>query len=128
MDKKYRYSFWKVCFWVVLLNVIFAVFILTILFNVRQPYQTINIRAFSVPHYIGHIAAGTVFQVFFYYLALNWYYRLLARSASWKSYLPPVLVIGANYIIFYFIYDLATRADEVKISIDLSMKIFSYGL
>lgn len=128
MHKKYRYSFWRVCFWVVLLNVIFAVIILTILFNLKQPFQTIDVHAFSIPHYLVRMAAATAFQVVCYYLALNWYYRLLSRSASWKAYLLPVLAIGASYIVYYLLYDLTTCKEELKFSIDISLKIFSYGL
>ena len=59
MHKKYRYSFAKVCFWVVLLNVVFAVLTLVVLFNVRQPFQTVDVHTFSIPHYMGRLAAGT---------------------------------------------------------------------
>ena len=112
----------------VLLNVIFAVIILTILFNLKQPFQTIDVHAFSIPHYLVRMAAATAFQVVCYYLALNWYYRLLSRSASWKAYLLPVLAIGASYIVYYLLYDLTTCKEELKFSIDISLKIFSYGL
>jgi two-component system, LytTR family, sensor kinase len=127
MDKKYRYSFWKVCFWVVLLNTILGVFILSMLYYVRNPYQTVDIHTFSIPRFIGRMAVGTAFEVVFYYIALNWYYRLLSRSASWKSYLLPVLVISACYIVYYYLCDITTKKEEFKISLDISMKIFSYG-
>ena len=70
MHKKYRYSFWRVCFWVVLLNVIFAVIILTILFNLKQPFQTIDVHSFSIPHedyqrlYASEIRVGILSRYF----------------------------------------------------------------
>jgi two-component system LytT family sensor kinase len=128
MHKKYRYSFWRVCFWVVLLNVILAVFILSMLYFVRNPYPTVDIRTFSIPRFLGRMAMGTAFQVVFYYIGLNWYYRLLARSASWKIYLWPVLVILVSCIVYYYLCDITTKKEEFKVSIDISMKIFSYGL
>jgi two-component system, LytTR family, sensor kinase len=128
MHKKYRYSFGKVCFWVVVLNVVFALITLAVLFNVRQPFQTIDVHAFSIPRYLVRMAAATAFQVACYYLSLNWYYQLLARSASWKAYLLPVLIIAGSYIVYYFLYDLTTRIEEYKFSIDITLKIFSYGV
>jgi len=128
MDKKYRFSFWKVGFWVVLLNILLAGFILWMLYYVRNPYQTVDIHTFSVPRFLGRMAAGTAFQVVFYYIGLNWYYRLLAGSASWKSYLLPVLVIAASCMVYYYLCDITTKKEEFKVSIDISMKIFSYGL
>jgi sensor histidine kinase YesM len=128
MQKKYRYSFWKVCLWVVLLNIIFAAIGLSILYYVRQPYPTVDIRTFRITRYLGRLAAGTAFEVSIYYLALNWYYRLLSRSASWKSYLLPILVIAAICIIYFYICDITSKKEEFKISLDISMKIFSYGL
>jgi two-component system, LytTR family, sensor kinase len=113
---------------VVLLNVILAVFILSMLYFVRNPYPTVDIRTFSVPRFLGRMAMGTAFQVVFYYIGLNWYYRLLARSASWKIYLWPVLVILVSCIVYYYLCDITTKKEEFKVSIDISMKIFSYGL
>jgi len=128
MHKKYRYSFGKVCFWVVVLNIVLAVFILSMLYFVRQPYQTVDMRTFSIPRFIGRMALGTAFQVVFFYIGLNWYYHLLARAASWKSYLLPVLVIAVSYIVYFYLCDVTTKKYEFKISLDISMKLFSYSL
>ena len=53
---------------------------------------------------------------------------MLARSASWNVYLVPVVAIAAAYVVYYYLYDITTRKEEFKISIDISMKIFSYGV
>ena len=93
MERKYRYSLKKVSLWVLVINTLLGAMALAVLFYVKQPYQTLDMRTFSIPRFIGRQFAGAVFQIFFYYLALNWYYRLLARKASWKKYLPLVLVL-----------------------------------
>jgi sensor histidine kinase YesM len=125
---KYRYSFKKVCFWVLLINTTFGALALAFLFYVKPPYQSWNLRTFSVPRFITRELAGAVFQIFFYYLSLNWYYRLLARKASWKEYLLPAVVLTACCFVFYFVYDVTTKKEEFKIAIDFSMKVFSYSL
>ena len=128
MHKKYRYSFAKVCLWVVLINALMIGLFLAMLFYVKQPYQTLNLRTFSIPRYLIRSAISTAFQVGLYYLALNWYYRLLARSAFWKGYVLPTLALMAITLIYFFLYDLTTKKEEFKFSIDISMKIFSYGV
>ena len=112
----------------VLLNIVGMGLFLAMLFYVKQPYQTLNVQAFSVPRYLTRVAVSTAFQVLLYYMALNWYYRLLARSVSWKRYLLPTLTLMVISIIYYFLYDLTTKKEEFKVSIDISMKVFSYGL
>jgi LytS/YehU family sensor histidine kinase len=63
----------------------------------------------------------------FYYFALNWYYSLLARKASWTKFLLPTLALIAACFIFFFLYDLTTKKEEFKVALDISMKIFSYS-
>jgi len=128
MEKKYRYSFKKVCLWVLAINTLIGALALIIIFNVKQPYQTLDLRTFSIPRFIVRQIAGTVYQIFFYYLSLNWYYRLLARKASWKEYLLPVLVLVACCFAFYFVYDVTTKKEEYKVAFDISVKILSYSL
>jgi sensor histidine kinase YesM len=113
---------------VVLLNIIGTGFFLVMLYYVKGPYQTLNVQAFSVPRYLIRVSVSTAFQVLLYYMALNWYYRLLARSASWKRYLLPTLTLMAITLIYYFLYDLTSKKEEFKVSIDISLKIFSYGV
>ena len=128
MEKKYRYSFKKVSLWVLAINTLLGAFALAVLFYVKQPYQTWNLRTFSVPRFIARQLAGAVFQVLFYYLSLNWYYRLLARKAAWREYLLPVLVLTFCCFVFYFLYDVTTRKEEYKVTFDISVKILSYSL
>jgi two-component system LytT family sensor kinase len=125
---KYRYSLKKVSLWVLVINTLLGAMSLAVLFYVKQPYQTLDMRTFSIPRFIARQLAGAVFQIFFYYLALNWYYRLLARKASWKKYLPLVLVLTACCFVFYFLYDVTTRKEEYKVTFDISVKVFSYSL
>ncbi|HLX65881.1 MAG TPA: histidine kinase [Puia sp.] len=128
MEKKYRYSFKKVSLWVLAINTLFGAFTLAVLFYVKQPFQALDMRTFSIPRFIARTMVGAVFQVFFYYLSLNWYYRLLARKAAWKEYLPSVLVLTACCFAFYFVYDVTTKKEEYKVTFDISMKVFSYSL
>ena len=128
MEKKFRYSFWRVCFWMVLLNIIGTGFFLAMLFYVKAPYQALNLQTFSVPRHLIRVAVSTAYQVVFYYVALNWYYRLLARSASWKKYLLPTLALMIICLIYYFLYDFTIKKEEFKVLIDISLKIFSYGV
>jgi two-component system LytT family sensor kinase len=128
MEKKYRFSFKKVSIWVLAINTLLGVLALAFLFYVKQPYQTLDMRTFSIPRFIARQMAGAVFQIFFYYLSLNWYYRLLAGKASWTKYLLPVLVFTACSFAFYFLYDVTTKKEEYKIAFDISMKIFSYSI
>ena len=128
MDKKYRYSFKKVSLWVLAINTLFGGFALAVLFYVKQPFQTLDMRTFSIARFIARTMTGAVFQIFFYYLSLNWYYRLLARKAAWREYFPPVLVLTVCCFAFYFVYDVTTKKDEYKIAFDISMKVFSYSL
>src|SRR5580704_6628390 len=109
MHKKNRYSFWKVCLWLLLINIVFAVITLVVLFNVRMPYQTLNMQQFSVPRYLVRLAVSTAWQMVFYYFALNWYYRLLARKASWTKFLLPTLALIAACFIFFFLYYLTSK-------------------
>jgi LytS/YehU family sensor histidine kinase len=92
-----------------------------------MPYATLDLRAFSVPRFIARVALSTVWQMLFYYFALNWYYRLLARKTSWKNYLLPTLTLIGACFIYYFLYDVTTKKEEFKVAIDISMKVFSYG-
>src|SRR5580692_7860197 len=125
---KHRYSFKKVGFWVLAIHTLFGAFVLAVLFYVKQPYQTWDMRTFSVPRFIARQMAGAVFQIFFYYPSLNWYYRLLARKASWKEYILPILALTGCYLAFYFVNDVTTKKEELKVAFDISMKIFSYSL
>lgn len=131
MEKKNRYSFKKVAIWILAINILVDGFALSVLYYVKSPYppyRTVNLQAFSVTHYIAHQTVSAVYQIFFYYLSLNWYYRLLARKAPWKRYALPVVTMTACCFAFYLIFDLFTGTEPYKVSFDVSLKIFSYSL
>jgi two-component system, LytTR family, sensor kinase len=128
MDRKRRYSFKKVFIWVGIINVVFVGIALALIYYVKQPYQAFNMQEFSLPRYIVRVLAGMVFQSIFDYFALNVFYRLLTRKASWKEYLLPILALMGGCFVYYFISDVTTGKEEFKIVIDITMKVFSYGL
>ena len=71
MNKKNRYSFWKVCFWVALLNLVGMGMMLTIIYFVKVPQQTWNPSTFPLGRFLLRGGVSLVFQCVFDYFALN---------------------------------------------------------
>ena len=128
MERKRRYSFKKVFIWVAIINGVFMGIALAMIYYVKQPYQAINMQAFSLTRFLIRALVSLAFQCVFDYFALNWFYRLLARKASLKQYLLPTLALMGGCFLYYFLNDVTTGKEEFKIVIDITMKVFSYGL
>lgn len=128
MNKKYRYSFKKVCLWVTIINVVLLGLMLTLIYYVKMPYQNWNPSEFNLSRYLFRGAVSLVFQCIFDYFALNAYYKVMAEKGGWTSYLLVTLaLIGASFF-YYFLNDLTIKKEEFKVALDISLKIFSYGI
>lgn len=128
MNKKNRYSFKKVCLWVIIINVIFLGLALWVIYAVKNPYQNFDVTRFSLSRFAFRGAVSIVFQCLFDYFALNQYYRLLVRKAPWPAYLGWTLLFLFVTFVYFAFNDLLIRKEELKIVIDISLKLFSYSL
>jgi hypothetical protein len=128
MDKKNRYSFLKVCFWVTVINVVFLVLMLTLIYYVKLPYQSWDPKAFNLGRFLIRGGISLAFQCLFDYFALNQYYRVMARKEGWVPYLLVTLALMGASFLYYFINDVTMRREEFKVPLDISLKIFSYSL
>src|SRR5882757_8131150 len=128
MDKKNRFSLKKVCFWVTLINVVFLGLLLTMIYYVKMPYQTYRSNDFNLPRFVFRWAVSLAFQCVFDYFVLNQYYKLMVRKAPWPSWVKLTLVFFLVSFIYYFFNDITIRKEELKVPLDISLKIFSYSL
>jgi len=128
MDKKYRYSFWKICFWVTLINVVVMGLLLTIVYFVKVPQQSWDPGAFPLGRFLLRCGVSLVFQCIFDYYALNYYYQLMANKSKWPSYLLATLVLLGIVFIYYFINDITITRQERPFNTSISMLLFGYFL
>ncbi|MDO6434942.1 histidine kinase [Flavitalea sp. BT771] len=128
MNRKNRYSFKKVCFWVTLVNGIMLGLSLWIIYYVKNPYQSLDLTQFSLARYILRGAVSIAFQCVFDYFVLNQYYRLMAKKAEWPSYLMWTLIFLLSSLAYYMLNDLTIRKEEFKVVFDISLKLFSYSI
>lgn len=127
MDKKYRYSFWKVCFWVTLINVVGMGLMLTLIYFVKlPPQQAWNTHTFPLGRFLLRGGISLVFQCIFDYFALNYYYRVMARKDGWLSWLLVTLALLAASFVYYFVNDLTLTSPEKLSESTVSMRIFAY--
>lgn len=127
MKKKRRYSFWIVLVWVAAFNVVLGGLSLLMLFYVKFPYQTFNAAAFDRVRWIMRLLSGIAVQTGIFYLGLNWFYGRLIRRADWRSYVMPVLALVGICFVFYTIVDMTVEREELKVAVDISVKIYTYG-
>lgn len=128
MNKKYRYSFKKVCLWVTIINVVTLGLMLTLIYYVKVPYQSWNPNEFNLSRFLFRGGVSLVFQCLFDYYALNAYYKVMAKKDGWVPYLLVTLaLIGASFV-YYFLNDLTIKKEEFKVALDISLKIFSYTI
>jgi len=127
MDKKNRYSFWKVCFWVTLINVTGLGLLLTMVYFVKFPQQTWNPHNFPLSRFLLRGSVSLVFQCIFDYFALIHYYRIMAKKGGWSSYLLVTLALLGTSFVYYIVNDLTLSRSERPFSIDISMKLFAYS-
>jgi len=128
MNKKYRYSFKKVCLWVTVINVVVLGLMLTMIYYVKVPYQNWNPNEFNLSRYLFRGAVSLIFQCLFDFYALNEYYKVMAKKGAWPAYLLVTLaLVGASFL-YYFLNDLTIKKEEFKVALHISMKIFSYSI
>ena len=128
MKRKNRYSFKKVCLWVTLINVVLLGIMLTLIYNVKVPYQNWDPNDFNLTRFLVRGAVSLAFQCLFDYFALNRYYKVMAQKDGWPSYLLVTLALVAASFVYYIINDLTIKKEEFKVAVDISLKIFSYSI
>ena len=122
-----RYSFARVSLWVTIINVIFLGVGLVAIYFVKLPNQTYDMKVFSIGRYGIRALFSVSFQCVFYYYALNAYYRLLVEKKDWTSWLGWSLVLMLAIFAYSVIYDWTIKKEELKIALDISLKIFTYS-
>jgi sensor histidine kinase YesM len=127
-SKKRRFSFWRVTLWTTIINVFFGAVVVILIYYVKLPNVSAQqIAIFSLSHYIYRCVVSLVFQCFYFYFALNSFYRLIARRARWPRYVP----VSVFYILVTFAFcmlgELADKDQPLKQVLDISLKIFSYS-
>ncbi len=128
MNKKFRYSFKKVCLWVTIINVVFFGLALVMIYFVKVPQAAWNISQFNLSRFIFRAAVSLIFQCVFDFFALNGYYRAMAGKAGWSSYLLVTLYLVLGSFVYYFVNDLTIKKEELKVALDISVKLFTYGI
>src|SRR6266542_1776654 len=104
---KKRYSFWKV-FWVVLgLNLIFTL-LGFIALSVSPMYsKDFNWSKLLTGHYLFSQCLSIAFSSLFYYFAVNNYYKLFFERKSTSNFFRPtviaILSLGAYFVLSYFL-------------------------
>lgn len=126
-QKKRRFSFWKVSLWLIIINVFFGAMAVILIYYVKLPnVNAKQIALFSLSHWLFRTSVSVVFQCFYYYFALNSFYRLIARRARWTRY----VVVSLFYVLLTFAFvmlsELADKDQHLKDVLDISLKIFSY--
>ncbi|HEV9036727.1 MAG TPA: histidine kinase [Puia sp.] len=128
MKKKNRFSFWKISLWLAGINLFWLILALVMIKYVKFPYQTWNPQSFNTPFFLLRMGVSLVFQCFYYYFALNWYYRLIARRASLKRFALASLLLFIACITYAGLNDLTIQKEELKVVLDISLKAFAYGI
>jgi len=129
MEKKNRFSFWKVSAWLIGVNVVIVGLALILVYYVKIPNQTKDMyAAFSTRSFLIRGGFSLVFQCIFYYFALNTFYRLMRRRAGWLPYLGYALLYVLACFVYSMINDLTIKKEDIQMVMDISLKIFSYSL
>src|SRR6185437_7634929 len=122
--KKRRFSFWKVALWVTIVNLFFVILTVVIIYYVKLPNISAHqLALFSLTRYLVHAAVSIVFQCFYYYFALNSFYRLVSRKARWHRYLLVSLVYILLTFVFAAVGELIEKSDHLKDVLDLSLRV-----
>jgi two-component system LytT family sensor kinase len=128
MNKKNRYSFLKVCLWVIAINVVLLGLGLVMIYYVKNPYQNFDIARFNLARFAFRGVVSIVFQCVLDYFALNVYYRLVAKKAAWPSYLLWTFIFFIATVAYCGLNDLLIKKEEFNMVMHISMKLFSYTL
>ncbi|HEU4472493.1 MAG TPA: histidine kinase [Flavisolibacter sp.] len=135
MKTKKRFHFWKI-FWVVLALYLFVILLgIIIIWISPSTGKPIPWEKMLQPRKLLDNVTSLLFASFFYYLALNSYYRLISERRSALHYIrPTLLLIGcllAYFVLDYFLFSSQVLNVEVKSEsgierITLGLMIFSY--
>lgn len=128
MQKKNRFSFWKISLWLTGINLFWFIMALVLIKYVKMPNQAWDPNTFSTPRFLIRMAVSLVFQCVFYYFAMNRYYRLIAAKASWEKYAIASVVFFTVCVTYNALNDLTVRKEELKVVLDISIKAFGYGV
>jgi two-component system, LytTR family, sensor kinase len=129
MEKKNRFSFWKVSAWLIGLNLFIIGLVLIVVYYVKLPNQPKSLApTFNTPHFLLRMVVAVVFQCTFYYFALNTFYRLMRRKVGWPAYLGYALLFVLMRFVYSIINDLTIKKEDLQMVMDISLKIFGYSL
>lgn len=129
MEKKNRFSFWRVSAWLSGINLFIIGTVLILVYYVKLPSQPKGLaESFNSSGFLVRMAFSLVFQCIFYYFALNTYYRLMRRRAGWLPYLGCSLLFVLVCFVYSMLNDLTLKKEDLQMVLDISLKIFSYGL
>jgi two-component system LytT family sensor kinase len=129
MEKKNRFSFWKVSAWLTGLNLFIIGLLLILVYYVKIPNQQKDLyAAFSIHNFFLRMVSSLAFQCIFYYFALNTFYRLMRRKAALPAYLAWFLLFVLSCFVYSMFNDLTIKKEDFHVFPDISLKIFSYSL
>lgn len=130
LESKRRFRFWRV-FWVVL-----AVYILLILFGVLAYYFTPatdkNVKVsinnlLSAKHIISQVVSF-IFVVFYYYITMNIFYKLMQQKKAFIYYLKVCVIIFLVLVAYYaFSWLLFTERKDME-KLTPGLMVFSYTI
>jgi two-component system, LytTR family, sensor kinase len=129
MEKKNRFSFWNVSAWLTGINIFIIGLVLIIVYYVKMPNQPVGMyAAFNTRSYLVRAVFSLIFQCIFYYFALNTFYRLMRRRTGWPPYLGYSLLFVLVCFGYSMLNDLTLKKEDIKMVLDISLKIFGYSL
>jgi two-component system, LytTR family, sensor kinase len=129
MEKKNRFSFWRVGAWLTGINLLIMGLALIFVYFVKLPNQSKSLAdSFNSSGFLGRMVFSLIFQCIFYYFALNIFYRLMRRRAGWLSYLAYSLLFVLVCFAYSMLNDLTIKKEDFHVVLDISLKIFSYSL
>jgi two-component system, LytTR family, sensor kinase len=129
MEKKNRFSFWRVSAWLSGINLFIVGLALIIVYYVKIPNQPKSMYAtFNTHSYLVRMIFSLVFQCIFYYFALNTFYRLMRRGTAWPPYLGYSFLFVLTCFAYSMLNDLTLKKEDIRMVLDISLMIFSYSL
>jgi two-component system LytT family sensor kinase len=129
MEKKNRFSFWRVSAWMSGINLVIIGVVLILVYYVKLPNQPKSLAdSFNSSGFLVRMVFSLVFQCVFYYFALNIFYRLMRRRAGWLTYLGHSLLFVLVCFAYSMLNDLTIKKEDFHVVLDISLKIFSYSL
>lgn len=137
MEIKKRYSFWRV-FWVVLgVNIVFTI-LGFIALSVSPMYsKEFNWDTVLSGHYLLTQALSIAFSSFFYYFSVNIYYQLFNRRKPTSDYIKPTVVallaLAAYFALCYFLavnkkITISVNSSKLDQEMTPGLMVFSYVL